>query len=150
LEQRDVSLADSARQLLAQARSEADRLRHAYIGTEHLLLALASDTTSGAATTLLALLINTNQIRETVYGIVQRGNSRSSDETVLPYTSRTQTVFALAKETAHELGEDAVAAEHFLVGLLRERNGIGGQVLMQQGLSESACIAELKRLKSIQ
>ena len=44
--------ADSARQLLAKARGEADRLRHEYIGTEHLLLALTAETEGIAATAL--------------------------------------------------------------------------------------------------
>jgi ATP-dependent Clp protease ATP-binding subunit ClpA len=36
----DLPFSDAARQLLADTQSEADRLHHEYVGTEHLLLAM--------------------------------------------------------------------------------------------------------------
>src|SRR5689334_14124719 len=39
----DVVLSFASQRLIAQSRAEADALKHNYIGTEHLLLALLSD-----------------------------------------------------------------------------------------------------------
>jgi ATP-dependent Clp protease ATP-binding subunit ClpC len=46
----EIPFSDGTRRVLHYAEEEADRLKHSYIGTEHLLIALvrANDTTGGA------------------------------------------------------------------------------------------------------
>jgi ATP-dependent Clp protease ATP-binding subunit ClpC len=140
--------ADSTRQLLAKARGEADRLRHDFIGTEHLLLALAAETQGVAATVLRSLRIDTDHVRRTIDATVRHGTAVSGRDGDLPYTPRTHKVFELAADTARAFGDHHVAAEHLLIGLLRERMGVAAQVLSDHGLSEGACLDELKRLRA--
>jgi len=51
------------KQVLEYAADEADRLRHNYIGTEHLLLALLREGTSAAAKTLTAHALTLDNVR---------------------------------------------------------------------------------------
>ena len=143
-----LQFTDSARQLIAKARAEAHRLRHEYIGTEHLLLALTAQTQGVAATALRSLHIDTDRVRQTIQETVRWGRGSVAPDTDLPFTARTQKVFALAAESAHAFDDREVGEEHLLHGLLRERLGIGAQVLVQHGLSEGACLDKLKQLKS--
>jgi ATP-dependent Clp protease ATP-binding subunit ClpC len=140
--------ADSAHLLLAKARGEADRLRHEYIGTEHLLLALTTETKGNAATALRSLRIDTEDVRRTIDETVRHGTVTSARNSELPYTARTHKVFELAADTAHAFGDHQIASEHLLMGLLRERLGVAAQVLSDHGLSEGACLDELKRLRA--
>src|SRR5437764_20241 len=57
----NVPFTDAAGRLLADARGESDRLRHEYIGTEHVVLALTQDTATGALLTRLG--IDRDQVR---------------------------------------------------------------------------------------
>jgi hypothetical protein len=64
----------------------------------------------------------------------------------LPATPRFRNVFALASEAARQLGHDFVGTEHLLLGLLRESEGVGAQVLMERGVTLDRAERTLHRL----
>jgi DNA-binding transcriptional regulator YhcF (GntR family) len=117
------------RRAMAAAVDEAHRLRHDYVGTEHILLGLLRDRESGAAAVLRALGVTREQLRGSLESAVRRGTSMAMGE--LPYTSRSRNVVAHAIAEAGE--EERVGTEHLLLGLLREENGIGAHVLTRHG-----------------
>jgi ATP-dependent Clp protease ATP-binding subunit ClpA len=59
-----------ARQAVADAREEAGRLHHGFIGCEHLLLALSATEGSQAAQALAALGLSTQALRERVTALI--------------------------------------------------------------------------------
>ena len=63
----------------------------------------------------------------------------------LPYSSKAGQSLVLALQSARDLGGDEVGAEHLLIGLLREGRGVGGQLLMQYGVSERTILEEISR-----
>jgi len=144
----DLQLTESAQEVLELARVEAERLCHEYIGTEHLVLALTRETQSFAVTALHNLHIDLGRVRGTIEEIVQAGSASPSPDRALPYTTRTQRVFALAKESALAFEQADVGPEHLLIGVLREAMGVGGQVLMHHGLSADAAVDEIRRLNN--
>lgn len=143
-----MQLTDSARQVLGLARDEAHRLRHEYIGTEHLVLGLTKQQRGIAVTTLQNLHIDVNLVREMIEATVRPGTAAASPKENLPFTSRTQRVFALAEASAQTLEQADVGAEHLLIGVVGEGKGIGGQVLLHYGLAEKAVIDEIRRMKN--
>jgi ATP-dependent Clp protease ATP-binding subunit ClpC len=140
---------DGARRLLEAARDESDRLRHEYVGTEHVLLGMTATADGGA---LLARLgVEPARVRESIASIIQpgSGDAPSSVEQAVavrverPYTSRTRDALVHAAECAHALGHEEIGIEHLLVGLLRERKNIGAQVLHQLGVTEERALERL-------
>lgn len=144
----DLQLADSARQLLARARDESERLNHEYIGTEHLALALTRQIEGVVTSALHNLRIDLAQVREAIEATVHPGGASLPAGADRPYTSRTRNVLSLANESAIALGQSEIGAEHLLIGLLREGTGIGGQILMHHGLSPDVVIDRIKLEKS--
>jgi len=128
-----VAFTDHARQLLAAAQMEAERLRHEYIGTEHVVLALTRD--GDGATVLTRLGLDREQVRASLEGIVTSGQATLPRAAERPYTSRTRQAVSLAVECAETAGRKAVGVEHLVVGLLRERLNLGAQVLQEHGLT---------------
>jgi ATP-dependent Clp protease ATP-binding subunit ClpA len=59
-----------AKKALALALREMKELGHSYIGTEHLLLGLVSDGTSMATQILVSLGVNSGDLRERVYALL--------------------------------------------------------------------------------
>ena len=57
---------DDARQVVVVAQEEARRLRHCYIGTEHILLGLVQGTTSLAAQVLAASGLTAQDVRDDI------------------------------------------------------------------------------------
>jgi ATP-dependent Clp protease ATP-binding subunit ClpC len=138
--------AEDARALLAQARAESDRLRHEYLGTEHLVLALTRQPDGRAAAALRHLGIDLAGVQQLLEATVKPGHAAPAPDVERPYTSRTQKVFALAAQSAQDLGQTRVGAEHLVIGLMREGLNIGAQALHHHGLTAEAAADEIRRL----
>jgi ATP-dependent Clp protease ATP-binding subunit ClpC len=130
----DVPLSAAVLQLIADAKDESAHLRHEYIGTEHLVLALSRQ--AGDAAPLAALAVEPQRVYTLISETVGRGRVALEPEIERPFTSRTKRAFSLAAESAHQLGHTHIGVAHLLVGLLRERLNIGAQVLAHAGLTE--------------
>jgi hypothetical protein len=117
------------------AHEEAAALRHQYVGTEHLLLALAQETDGASFTVLTALGVEPADLISAVRDLTTQGRADASNAHDLPYTQRAKKVLELAMTEAYELNHSYVGTEHLLLGLVREEKGIGAQVLTKAGLS---------------
>jgi ATP-dependent Clp protease ATP-binding subunit ClpC len=115
------------------ANQEALRFCHEYIGTEHILLGLAKEGTGVAANVLENLDIDLRKIRLEVEKIVQAGPDMVTMGK-LPQTPRAKKVIEHAIEESRKLNHNYVGAEHLLLGLLCEQEGVATQVLMNLGL----------------
>jgi DNA-binding transcriptional regulator YhcF (GntR family) len=140
------SFTDRVRQMLALAREEALRLRHGYVGTEHMLLAIVDEGSSKAAAVLRARGVDLGAMRRRLEKTVKPGRSAISSASELPHTSRAKKVLELAMTEARELGHDHVGTEHLLLGLVREERGIAAQLLAQAGLTLDVARAEVLRM----
>lgn len=118
---------ERARKVLTLSSEEALRLRHNYVGTEHLLLGLVAEGEGVAARVLQNLGVALDDVRKRVEHLIGHG-----DKTVTPpigLTPRARKVIELAVEEARYLGHHYIGTEHMLLGLLREGEGIGPKVL---------------------
>jgi ATP-dependent Clp protease ATP-binding subunit ClpA len=115
------------------ANQEAQRFRHEYIGTEHVLLGLVKEGAGVAAHVLKNLDIDLPKIRREVEKIVIYGSDVVTS-CKLPKTPRAQQVIQYSIEEARAFKHDYVGTEHLLLGLLREQEGVAAQVLMNLGL----------------
>jgi len=127
---------EDVRRALVHAREEAQRLRHGYVGTEHLALGVLR-TARGRAASVLAT-VDAAALAAEVERRVGPGQNTSAEGADLPYTSRGKRVLELAMREALELGDSEVNVEHLLLGVLREEQGIGAQVLRGAGLELGA------------
>ena len=133
---------ERVRKVLAMAREEAARLRHEYVGTEHILLGLIREGEGVAAAVLRNLHIEFHEVVEGIDSHVKKGVSAQVTGPDLPYTSRAKKVLELAMTEARELDHEYVGTEHLLLGLLREERGIAAQVLKSLGAGVDAVRAE--------
>ena len=124
---------DRARKVLQLANQEAQRFKHEYIGTEHILLGLVKEGTGVAVNVLKNLDTNPEKIRREVEQIVLAGPEMVTIGK-LPQTPRAKKVIEFAIEEARNLNHNYVGTEHLLLGLLREGEGVAAQVLMNLGL----------------
>lgn len=126
---------EGAKKILVRAQSEAERSRHSYIGTEHVLLALIGSGT-GAARVLERLGVEEPGVRATIRNVLGR-NERVVVEQIIP-TSRVKKVIELSFEIAHQEASSTVSSEHLLLGLVEEGQGIAAHVLTDLGVTADA------------
>jgi DNA-binding transcriptional regulator YhcF (GntR family) len=135
---------DEVRTALSQAREEASRLRHEYVGTEHVLLGLLADGNGTAAALLEELRVQPVDIRKHLLEIVKKGTGPAGN-TDLPYTSRSKKVLELAMTAARNLNDNYVGTEHLLLGLINEGRGIAAQILNDTGVTAEKTIEAIGR-----
>ncbi|HVK19250.1 MAG TPA: Clp protease N-terminal domain-containing protein, partial [Fimbriiglobus sp.] len=121
---------DRARKVMQLANQAAQRFGHEYIGTEHVLLGLVKEGSGVAAHVLKNLGLDRRKVREEVERIVRPGDDKAACMGRLPQTPRTRKMIEYSIEEARSLNHNYVGTEHLLLGLLRESEGIGAQVLL--------------------
>src|SRR5580700_3431206 len=118
---------NSARHVVVLAQEEARLLHHNYIGTEHLLLGLLGEPEGIACRALYRFGITLDGAREEVRGIVGTGKGRPSGH--IPFTPRAKKTLELALREALQLHHNFIGTEHILLGVIREGDGVGAQIL---------------------
>lgn len=117
---------NDAKNVLRYAQESAQKFRHDYVGTEHILLGLVLNT-SGLAGQLLTQLGLTNEnVSRAIETTIGLGKTVPTELRLTPRTKRTM---ELAVSEANRLGQNYVGTEHLLAGILREGTGMALQIL---------------------
>lgn len=109
------------------AQENAARLGHCYVGSEHLLLGLACQEYSLAASLLREAGADSRSLRAAVVQMVGTGVPGPTLRQGL--TPRCCQVIRRAAEECRRLGGPAVGAEHLLLGVLLEPDSSGARLL---------------------
>ena len=126
---------DRSRRVLVYAQEEARDLRHASIGTEHLLIGLILEDDGVAAQALGALGVTVDVVREKVVELA--GPIHNPSPGSPPFTDRAKKVLEFSLREALQLGHSYIGTEHLLLGLVREGDGVAVQVLSDLGIEMS-------------
>lgn len=136
---------ESARKVLTRAQGAAQRLGHNYIDTEHLLLGLAQQESGVASKVLANLGIPANKVQPAVEFLIGKGQKSSTTEEV-GLAPRAKKVIEFAIDEARRFNASYIGAEHILLGLLREKEGIAYNVLENLGVTLEKAREEVNRV----
>ena len=123
---------EKAIKVIMLAQEEARRLGHNFVGTEQILLGLIGEGTGVAAKVLKSMGVNLKDARVEVEKIIGRGSGFVAVE--IPFTPRAKRVLEPSLEEARQLGHNYIGAEHLLLGLIREGEGVAARVLENLGV----------------
>ena len=126
---------ERARQVVVLAQDEARALRHNYIGTEHVLLGLLREEEGIAARVLEGFDVSLEEVRAQVARIIGEGEEVVNGQ--IPFTPRAKKVLELSLREALGLGHNYIGTEHILLGLAREREGVGMRILLDYDVDEA-------------
>ena len=121
-------LDDAAKRVLSLAEEEARQMRHNWIGTEHMLIALVRSD-GVAQRTLKELGVTLELARAGVFKAVPPAENDVIEVTVTP---RVKTLVGKAIMLAAPQS-DRVRPQHLLLALVTDPDGIGSQVLTELG-----------------
>jgi hypothetical protein len=128
------------------ARDEARLFHHDFIGTEHLLLGLLRLDQGVALKVLRRLGLELEIVRLEIEKQIARG-AHPAPAGDIPFTPRARKALALAAGQAGDMSQSHIGAEHILLGLLLEPEGVAGRVLKILGVQfETARAVVLKEL----
>ncbi len=134
-----------ARRVLNLSQEEAERLHHAYIGTEHLLLGLMREEGGVAGRVLRELGAEPQRIEELVERLTGADRATVAPKKVdlAPGTKR---VLELAVDEARRMGHHDIGTEHLLLGLVRQNEGMAIDVLRKLGISADQIRRQMRRV----
>jgi ATP-dependent Clp protease ATP-binding subunit ClpC len=136
-----------ARHVVVLSQEEARRLRHNYIGTEHILLGILGEPESLAGKALHSVGMSLEGARQEVAAIVSPGNTEPSGH--IPFTPRAKKTLELSLREALALHHNYIGTEHILLGLIKEGEGVAAQVMKQHADLMAIRMAVLDQLSAV-
>ena len=135
-----------ARWALELARQEAPRLNHGFVGTEHVLLGLLALEDGVVPNVLKKMGVDREGVRRQIENWVSTfPPSKMPGRGPIPYTPRVRKSLYFAAREARVSRNVPVGAEHILLGLVLEGDGVAGRVLRDFGLSPETTREEIMR-----
>jgi len=140
---------DRARRVLVLAQEQALLLGHDCIGTEHILLGLLAEERGIAAHVLADFCVSLKNAGDTLETLKEpRRLSHDIRTESPPFTPGAKKALELSLREALRLGHDHIDTEHLLLGLIREGEGVGAQILVTLGVDlgelREAVLGELR------
>jgi ATP-dependent Clp protease ATP-binding subunit ClpC len=134
---------EKARRVIFFARYEASQFGSSRIETEHLLLGLLRED-KALTHRFVGGPSPVEDIRKQIEAntVVREKESTSVD---MPLSDEGRRVLGYAAEEAEHLSHKYIGTEHLLLGLMREENSFGAQILNKHGVRLSAVREELAR-----
>lgn len=119
------------------AMREARSMRHGYVGTEHLLLALLLEEGGGARATLEAHGLHAEPLRAEL----RRMPAEPAFDPLarLPLTPRTKEALEAAVDSARSTPSGRLRSEHLLIAILEQEDGLARRALSRFAMNLEAC-----------
>ncbi len=136
---------EAARKAIEYARDEAARLKHDYIGTEHLLLGLIRLGEGRAVEIIGNLGLELDDLKSSIEEMVQpSGGTMTMGQ--LPLTARAKKTLEVSGQEARALKSKDIDTEHILLALLKDEEGVASQVLSTYEIDYKEAYEELKNI----
>ncbi len=126
---------NASRRVLKLAQEEAERMNHAQIGTEHILLGLLREKQGIASQVLRGLGVQSGDVQQWVERLSTIRRRSILLNAQIGLTPRTQRVLELAGEEAKRQGDPQIDTHHILLALVRQGEGTAVEVLNHLGIT---------------
>jgi len=136
---------ESAKDVMSLAEKEAKRLNHNFVSTGHLLLALIKSVSTVAYQVLSNLGVDLSKIPVELEASINQSNFESGGTGL---SSALKSAIELSIRETRLLGSGSVQPEHLLLGLVRQGDGIAGNLLKDKEINAEKIYAALIRLNT--
>ncbi len=129
---RFTGFTQKANDALNNAISAAENLGHTYVGSEHILLGLLSESGGMAYTALSARKVTFKEVESIIKSSIGIGSP-----TVLSpndFTPRAKNIIDTAILQGRGMGHSYIGTEHILMGIIREGTGAATEILSSMGI----------------
>jgi len=132
---------EGVKNVLNMAYTTAAELGHSYVGSEHILVGLARESSGTAAKTLKNYGMSAEKIQTLVESNVGKGTPGQQPNQGL--TPRAKRIIERGVAEAARLGHSYMGTEHLLMGMLREYDCLGTRLLSAAGIDINRLYTDL-------
>lgn len=144
----EAKFSPRVKDVISYSREEALRLRHDYIGTEHLLLGLIREGDGVAIKILKNIGIDTGAIRQSIEDAVKGSSMSRAPIGNMPLTKQAEKVLKITYLEAKIFKSDVIGTEHLLLAILRDEENIASQILQQYSVTYDLFKNEVEQNKT--
>ncbi len=141
----EAKFSPRVKDVISYSREEALRLRHDYIGTEHLLLGLIREGDGVAIKILKNIGVDMGAVRQSVEDAVKGSSVSRSPISNMPLTKQAEKVLKITYLEAKIFKSDIIGTEHLLLAILRDEENIASQILQQFNVSYNVFKTEVEQ-----
>ena len=131
----------------------AENLGHTYIGSEHILIGILSDTATVSAIVLSRHSVTAGKVGDIVIitqpwergnALVKRviGVGMPTSLNQNDFTPKAKEILTIANSVAHSMGQNLIGTEHILIAIARDGDSSASQLLNQLGVAGSTVVNE--------
>src|SRR5690606_15527460 len=131
--------------VISYSREEALRLRHDYIGTEHLLLGLIREGDGVAIKILKNIGDDIGSIRQSTEDAVKGSSMSRARIGNMPLTKQYEKILKITYMEAKIFKSDVNGTEHLILESLREEENIASQVIQKYNITYDMFQREVAR-----
>jgi ATP-dependent Clp protease ATP-binding subunit ClpC len=127
---------ERAAKVFINAQNEAKDMGHPYVGTEHILLGLLKVGGKYLDVVFKEFEINYEKLKSEITNVVGTNSSQGIIGAPQP-TPRAKRIIELAYDESELMGSSRIDAEHLLLGICREAEGIASHIMKRMGVNLS-------------
>lgn len=118
----------SANRALMEARYISEKLKHGYVGTEHILLGLIKEGEGTASRVLRAAGLSFDDVRKLIEEQIAPNKGTLVKDREL-YTPKASQILENAKEEARHFRCEEAGTEHILIAILKDGDNLGVRII---------------------
>ena len=141
----EAKFSPRVKDVISYSREEALRLRHDYIGTEHLLLGLIREGDGVAIKILKNIGVEMSAVRQSIEDAVKGSSVSRSPISNMPLTKQAEKVLKITYLEAKIFKSDIIGTEHLLLAILRDEENIASQILQQYNVTYNLFKTEVEQ-----
>ena len=139
-----TKFSEEVRKALIQAKSEMKKLKHPYVGSEHLMLAILKNEKNNITKILNNNGINYNNFKNQIIKVV--GVGKKENEWYL-YTPLLKRIIEESVALCKENNDDEVTLEHLINALIEEGEGVAIRIIICMNINVEKLSKELSSKK---
>jgi len=144
----DHKFSQKVKEVISLSREEAIRLSHDTIGVEHLVLGLIREGDSLGVKVLTSLDVDLENLRKRIEEAIQDKVSISAIKSEhIPLTKQAERVLKVTVLEARSLKNDVIGTEHLLLSILKNKDNIATQILLQFDVDYEIYSSELEYVR---
>jgi ATP-dependent Clp protease ATP-binding subunit ClpC len=124
---------ERAQRVLIYAEEEAEKLKHGYVGTEHILLGILRQQEGVCKKSLNDMKVSSEEVKKLVLEYEGEGDVEIRKGEI-PLTPRTKRLLELSLLESRSLNHNYISPEHILLALIRETEGVAYTILANLGV----------------
>lgn len=124
---------ERAQKVLIYAEEEAAKLKHGYVGTEHILLGILKQQDGASKEILTSMKVSKEAVKKLVLDYEGEGDVEMH-KGELPLTPRAKRLLEISLLETRSLNHNYISPEHLLLALIKEPEGVAYTILANLGV----------------